>query len=253
MTFRRDSTKPLNDETILVVEPPTAGHEPSAVEETERSTPAPAESPPTPLHESMRTLMRDVPYPVVILTAAAPEPHTTEPLGTAVSSFNTVTLDPPTISFNVREPSQTLDAIRADDGRFRVHILQSTPASAGLVDAFTRGNHAEAFRQRKQLAPMDTSGAHFSRAASIEDPDVFAQLQCTVTQEMAVRDHVIIVAEVRNVVKKAPKALALTYARGTYLGTASGMLKKHSEANTQTGSGTSYEMSRPVTTACQGK
>lgn len=246
-------TEAPNEESILVVEPPTQGHEASAIEETERNTPAPAETPPTSLHESMRTLMRDVPYPVVILTAAAPEPHTHEPLGTAVSSFNTVTLDPPTISFNVREPSQTLDAIRADGGRFRVHVLQSTPASAGLVDSFTRGNHAEAYRQRKELAPMDTSGAEFSRAASIEDPDVFARLQCTVTQEMSVRDHVIIVAEVGDVVKKAPKALALTYARGNYLGTASGMLYKHSEAKTQGGSGTSYEQHRTVKVACQSK
>jgi flavin reductase (DIM6/NTAB) family NADH-FMN oxidoreductase RutF len=57
-----------------------------------------------------------------------------------VSSFNTVTLTPnPVISFNVRRPSETLNALLASR-RFLVHLLAPGPATATLARDFSKGN-----------------------------------------------------------------------------------------------------------------
>lgn len=86
--------------------------------------------------------MRRVPYPVAIITATDPSgpPDTTSFRGMTVSSFNTVTLTPhPVISFNVRRPSETLNALLAS-GRFLVHLLAPGPATAILARDFSKGN-----------------------------------------------------------------------------------------------------------------
>lgn len=86
--------------------------------------------------------MRQVPYPVAIITATDPSgpPDSTSFRGMTVSSFNTVTLTPhPVISFNVRRPSETLNALLAS-GRFLVHLLAPGPATATLARDFSKGN-----------------------------------------------------------------------------------------------------------------
>ncbi|KAJ5570041.1 uncharacterized protein N7459_009471 [Penicillium hispanicum] len=86
--------------------------------------------------------MRRVPYPVAIITATDPSgpSDTTSFRGMTVSSFNTVTLIPhPVISFNVRRPSETLNALLAS-GRFLVHLLAPGSATATLARDFSKGN-----------------------------------------------------------------------------------------------------------------
>jgi flavin reductase (DIM6/NTAB) family NADH-FMN oxidoreductase RutF len=86
--------------------------------------------------------MRRVPYPVAVITATDPTgpADTTSFRGMTVSSFNTVTLTPePVISFNVRRPSETLNALLAS-GRFLVHLLAPSPATATLARDFSKGN-----------------------------------------------------------------------------------------------------------------
>jgi len=86
--------------------------------------------------------MRRVPYPVAIITATDPSgpADTTSFRGMTVSSFNTVTLTPdPVISFNVRRPSETLNALLAS-GRFLVHLLAPGPDTATLARDFSKGN-----------------------------------------------------------------------------------------------------------------
>lgn len=85
--------------------------------------------------------MRRVPYPVAIITATDPSgPQETSFRGMTVSSFSTVTLTPhPVISFNVRRPSETLNALLASR-RFLVHLLAPGPATATLARDFSKGN-----------------------------------------------------------------------------------------------------------------
>lgn len=86
--------------------------------------------------------MREVPYPVAIITSTDPTgpPDTSSFRGMTVSSFNTVTLSPhPVISFNVRRPSETLNALLASR-RFLVHLLAPGPDTAILARDFSKGN-----------------------------------------------------------------------------------------------------------------
>ncbi|CRL21173.1 Flavin reductase-like, FMN-binding [Penicillium camemberti] len=97
---------------------------------------------PTSISDQVRLLMRRVPYPVAIITATDPSgpEDTTSFRGMTVSSFSTVTLTPhPVISFNVRRPSETLNALLAS-GRFLVHLLSPGQATATLARDFSKGN-----------------------------------------------------------------------------------------------------------------
>ncbi|KAJ5345066.1 FMN-binding split barrel-like protein [Penicillium brevicompactum] len=95
----------------------------------------------TSISDQVRLLMRRVPYPVAIITATDPSgPQETSFRGMTVSSFSTVTLTPhPVISFNVRRPSETLNALLASR-RFLVHLLAPGPATATLARDFSKGN-----------------------------------------------------------------------------------------------------------------
>ncbi|KAJ5961631.1 hypothetical protein N7501_006572 [Penicillium viridicatum] len=96
----------------------------------------------TSISDQVRLLMRRVPYPVAIITATDPSgpEDTTSFRGMTVSSFSTVTLTPhPVISFNVRRPSETLNALLAS-GRFLVHLLAPGQATATLARDFSKGN-----------------------------------------------------------------------------------------------------------------
>ncbi|KKK12552.1 hypothetical protein P175DRAFT_0535346 [Aspergillus ochraceoroseus IBT 24754] len=98
------------------------------------------------LTNQVRLLMRRIPYPVAIITSTDPT-HPPGPTtskcafrGMTVSSFNTVTLTPePVISFNVRRPSETLNALFASE-RFLVHLLAPRKETAALARDFSRGN-----------------------------------------------------------------------------------------------------------------
>lgn len=94
------------------------------------------------LSHQVRLLMRRVPHPVAIITASDRHVSQDKPIfrGMTVSSFNTVTLSPePIVSFNVRRPSETLNALQSS-GRFLVHLLAPSVATAKLARDFSRGN-----------------------------------------------------------------------------------------------------------------
>lgn len=176
------------------------------------------------LKHSVRGLMRNVPSSVAIITAACVDPDTDKyvPMGVAVSSLSTVTLDPPTISFNIKEPSKTLDAIRAANGRFRVHFPAAERGGANLVDLFCRGNHADAYNLRaKELKihqPKDKKNPLTTRslAPQILNSFVLAAFECEVTQEFPVADHVILVAKVHDIEQKTSEEPAILYVDGRY-------------------------------------
>lgn len=85
--------------------------------------------------------MRRVPASVAVITVAHHDPETNKhvPMGIAVSSLSTVTLDPPTVSFNIKQPSQALNAIRAADGHLRVHFLAASKMGRKIVEGSAMG------------------------------------------------------------------------------------------------------------------
>lgn len=136
--YTSDATASLNSESQRADEKPLSNNNNRAPGSTTTSKPSPASS----ISEHVRLLMRQVPYPVAIITATEPSgpADTTSFRGMTVSSFNTVTLTPhPVISFNVRRPSETLNALLAS-GRFLVHLLAPGPTTATLARDFSKGN-----------------------------------------------------------------------------------------------------------------
>lgn len=174
------------------------------------------------LRDGVRHVMRHVPSSVVVITAAAREDGQPIPLGSAISSFNTVTLDPPTVSFNIRYPSRTLDAIRAAHGLFRVHFLEGQKRGGRIAEVFTLANTTENFKIRRQevrvhLPPRrDISNATDSMAPQIQDTAVVAAMECEMTQEMTVADHIILVARINSLEKNPELESTILYHDGKY-------------------------------------
>ncbi|KAA8568839.1 hypothetical protein EYC84_007819 [Monilinia fructicola] len=114
------------------------------------------------LSHEVRKVMRHVPHAVVVLTTPYlhpdnlihdPSRKTFHAAGMTLSSFTTLTLSPdPIITFNIKRPSRTLDALKATqhpdtialvpserERRFHIHILQCNPAGAKIANHFSRG------------------------------------------------------------------------------------------------------------------
>jgi flavin reductase (DIM6/NTAB) family NADH-FMN oxidoreductase RutF len=57
-----------------------------------------------------------------------------------LSSFTTLTLTPsPVITFNIKRPSRTLDALY-QSRHFLIHVLEASESGARVAERFTRGN-----------------------------------------------------------------------------------------------------------------
>jgi flavin reductase (DIM6/NTAB) family NADH-FMN oxidoreductase RutF len=111
--------------------------------------------------ETLRHLMRGIPSSVVVLTTSVTKPDLIGAAqrrpesyyrGMTLSSFTTLSLAPPLITFNIRAPSRTLSAIRQSKAFF-IHVLETNQEAATIADSFTRGNTdghevSEAFRPR---------------------------------------------------------------------------------------------------------
>lgn len=197
---------------------------------------------PARLKDDVRKLMRKVPASVAIITVAHNDPESGShvPMGIAVSSLNTVTLDPPTVSFNIKEPSKALDAIRAADGRFRVHFLEGIPLGRTLIEHFCAGNHAAAYEQRKKHLQMTVPQSR-TIAPQLQGEAVRAAAECMLTQEMTVGDHVVLVAQVKRLEKKDMEEAKPTvvYVDGTYRSLQSSTVIGHH--------GTSHEQTKQQT------
>jgi flavin reductase (DIM6/NTAB) family NADH-FMN oxidoreductase RutF len=174
---------------------------------------------PAKLREGVRNVMRKVPASVAVITVAsfAGEKPRPVPMGVAVSSFTTVSLDPPLVSFNLKKPSQTLDAIRKANGRFRAHFLQADREGARIIELFCNGNHAKAYDEREKSLNLRMPVKDKTLPPQILDDAVQAALNCSVIQGMSTGDHVILVARVNGVDPCKTQDPAISYVDGKYM------------------------------------
>ena len=104
---------------------------------------APSVSPSlSPLAESVRSSLGHLTQPVALITSTMPGGNAGNaqpgPRGVTVSSFTSVALSPtPIISFNLKMPSRTWDAIQ-QSRRLSVSLLVASPQGAAVAQAFTR-------------------------------------------------------------------------------------------------------------------
>jgi len=195
------------------------------------------------IRTQVRKLMRRVPHPVAIITSTDPySPAKTAFRGMTVSSFNTVTLCPnPIVSFNVKVPSETYNAIRSSC-RFLVHLLAPNQTTTRLARKFSRGNgnilledHKGFFQfqslrnpgcqpsitegEPPRLVIQQTNTIH--DPSSINLPDFPFILECQyLPQSVKVGNHIIVLGTVVDIFYQdsdcdpgdAPNNLCLTYA-----------------------------------------
>ncbi|KAI9678530.1 MAG: hypothetical protein M1822_007473 [Bathelium mastoideum] len=180
----------------------------------------------------MRQIMRLMPHSVVLITATASGVPNHRPddrqnidpktcCAMTVSSMNTVSLTPdPYISFNIKKPSRTLDAIAAKNN-FHVNLLASTPQGARLADAFAYGNAEAGFNKIRDLGAQIGLVPNLSTyVPAVLSQGVIGYLACRSVRQrwMAVGDHVIVVAKVKNLIlgPQASSEHGLAYADGRY-------------------------------------
>jgi flavin reductase (DIM6/NTAB) family NADH-FMN oxidoreductase RutF len=157
--------------------------------------------------------MRRVAHPVVVVTTTdAPSSSPDDPpdsslehsYAATLSSLTTVTLGPPAIvTFNLRRPSRTLDALLRQ-GRFRAHVLRADVDGASLAAAFVGGEHGTALAQLNERG----FGVRMERLRGAEDAGAWAPsfgrgtlfaFDCEVLRDKVtvVADHAVVFAAVR--------------------------------------------------------
>ncbi|KAI2463412.1 flavin reductase like domain-containing protein [Annulohypoxylon bovei var. microspora] len=112
------------------------------------------------LSQPMRSVMRRLPHPVVVITTLENTRNLTKveelldeklpppiPRAMTVSSFTSLSIDPvPRVTFNITLPSTTYKAL-AKCGKFNAHILSGDNHGARIADLFTRGNRPPAAKE----------------------------------------------------------------------------------------------------------
>jgi flavin reductase (DIM6/NTAB) family NADH-FMN oxidoreductase RutF len=162
--------------------------------------------------------MRHVAHPVVVVTTSTSDAPTDAPspanspnpsafddsYAATLSSLTTVTLGPPAIvTFNLRQPSRTLDALLAR-GLFRAHILRANADGAALAAAFVDGEHGAALQGLDERG----FGVRMERFRCAQRGDGWAPsfgrgslfaFDCEVLQDKVtvVGDHAVVFAAVR--------------------------------------------------------
>ncbi|KAL9119222.1 MAG: hypothetical protein Q9187_004225 [Circinaria calcarea] len=130
--------------------------------------------------------------------------------GLLVSSFNTVTLDPvPVVSFNLRLPSSTYNAI-ALSGHFTVTGI----SNAKIADLFAKGRGIDKYTIYEK--PLDSA-----MGSELDVMDGLFQIRCQWLKEKSVDigDHVIMIGRVLDVTdNKYQTSLTepLIYSKGRY-------------------------------------
>lgn len=172
------------------------------------------------LTEQLRAVMRLLPHSVVVCTST----RDAALRAMTMSSFTSLTLEPsPLVTFNVKTPSRTLEAIAASQ-RFNIHVLAGTPAGAALADHFTKGNLGDdvLFQGLQDVTCEKPVG---EEPPVLKGEAVLYVLRCKLMYDapmhglMRVRDHVIVAGEVVQMIPgSGEREFGLVYGDRRYRG-----------------------------------
>jgi len=150
---------------------------------------------------AFREALKNFPSGVTIVTTADEEGN---PLGATVSSFASLSLEPPLVLVCLSEHSRTVRAIRARRA-FAVHILD-------------RSQHALARRFASDgAAKFEGADFRFNAAGVPCLTECRALLECRLHGEYAGGDHLILVGRV-EAARQAPEFEPLVYAQRSFFG-----------------------------------
>ncbi|HLR13080.1 MAG TPA: flavin reductase family protein [Burkholderiaceae bacterium] len=131
-----------------------------------------------------RDVVGRFPTGVTIITTETPAPET--PIGLTISSFHSLSLQPPLILWTLTKKASSLPHFRQCD-RYVIHVLSASQHA--LARQFSRGPQAERFQ-----------GASLTRSPDgtimFDDPRCAAWLQCRNVACHDGGDHVIFVGQV---------------------------------------------------------
>lgn len=150
--------------------------------------------------------MRKLTHPVVVLTASDSD-GAQSPRAMTMSSFTSLSLSPtPLITFNVAVPSRSFEAL-SRRGEFNIHILSSDQHGVDIANHFTKGSGDGVF-----------DGISYETDALSGSPVIMGEgvlhvLRCRLAIDdttgsgmLRVRDHVIVIAEVLDMVPRTATA-----------------------------------------------
>jgi flavin reductase (DIM6/NTAB) family NADH-FMN oxidoreductase RutF len=163
--------------------------------------------------------------------------------GVTVSSFNTVTLDPrPIVSFNLKVPSRSWDAIQQSQ-KLRIHLLEASERGAAIAQVFTKPYERPemGFTELRKLGVgVKVTRSNSAPVVQDEQGAVLARLEAELLPEKCVEvgDHVVVLAEVTGVdyeTEREGSANGLAYAKRAYRTCGSEVDPENVTARTQDG------------------
>ncbi len=153
--------------------------------------------------EALRTVLREVASPVVVVTTQTAD----GPRGATIGSFTSVSLDPPLVSVNVTHGTQLHEALSVAEV-WAVHLLAA--GQAGLAEHFAVPD----MEGRDQLAP-------FPHVALEDGPPLLRHtlgvLRCRPHVHFEAGDHTVFVGEVIDLIEGGGSR-PLLYYRQSYRG-----------------------------------
>ncbi|WP_312871390.1 flavin reductase family protein [Amycolatopsis acididurans] len=148
--------------------------------------------------EKFRDVLRHVPTGVTVVSALAPD----GPVGLAVGSFVSVSLEPPLVGFFVAKTSTTWPRIEPL-GRFCVNVLGEDGEAVSRAFAVSGGD---------KFAGLDWR--HSPMGSPVLD-GALAWFDCTAHQVSEAGDHVFVLADVHDLSVR-PAGRPLVFCHGTY-------------------------------------
>lgn len=153
--------------------------------------------------EALRRVMRRVPSPVTVVTAAGVD----GPRGITIGSFTSVSLDPPLVSFNIDKAAQMHAHLEEAFDRFAIHIL--TDRQAHLSNHFAVPDLSSEAQFADVDYHLDAHGTPLLRS-------VMAVLHCNLYASYPTGDHTIVVGEVCDLTYAAEADRPLLYFNRRY-------------------------------------
>lgn len=133
-----------------------------------------------------RSVVGRFPTGVTVVSAEAHEDNT--PLGLTISSFHSLSLEPPLILWTLTKKASSLAHFQAAE-RYVVHVLSAEQKA--LAQRFARGPQDERF----QGVPL-TRGP--KGTLMLDDPRCAAWLECTNLRQHEAGDHIIFIGQVEH-------------------------------------------------------
>lgn len=123
---------------------------------------------------------------VTVITAETPQDHS--PVGLTISSFNSVSLNPPMVLWTLSKAASSLTHFQQVP-RYVIHVLAATQLC--LAKKFAYGSHASRFE-----------GLNTTRSPNgtlmLDEPDCAAWFECYNLTQHEAGDHIIFIGQVEH-------------------------------------------------------